>query len=232
MNNLNPFTLTKEQYQELYQEVLLFAKIGGVVNDEEGIWKMCLEEHSELMLAIREGNKILTIDSVCDQFVTFVQLHHHYMSKPTWEQPITSAWIDNNYGLLEELEERNEAAILPLIHYWLISAKLQAEILGFSLYKAIKEVNRSNMTKFPSELSIINRYNDHTNFTQLAAEECEELSNGKYKNVWAKCASYETDHKKSHVVVFRENFGNGKICKAAWAFEEPDFTHCLLENEV
>ena len=226
----NPFTLTKEQYQELYQEVLLFAEIGGVVNDEEGIWKMCLEEHSELMMAIREGNKILTIDSVCDQFVTFAQLHHHYMSKPTWEQPITSVWIGNTHDMLVYLKGRNEAAVLPLIHCWLMSAKLQAEILGFNLYKAIKEVNRSNMTKYPTSKSLIERYNDPVNFTQLAAEECELESNGKYQNVWAKRKTHfdSNSFPKEELVVFRENFGKGKVCKFYPTYQEPNFEDCWV----
>ena len=230
----NPFTLTKEQYQELYQEVLLFAEIGGVVNDEEGIWKMCLEEHSELMMAIREGNKILTIDSVCDQFVTFAQLHHHYMSKPTWEQPITSVWIGNTHDMLVYLKGRNEAAVLPLIHCWLMSAKLQAEILGFNLYKAIKEVNRSNMTKFvPVKNTCIMNYRVTKDALDELAKECEELSKSKYKDVVAEIVYHsetDNDFHGKELIVFRENFGKGKICKNFDWYQEPDFTHCLLEN--
>ena len=222
----SPFTLTKEQYQELYQEVLLFAKIGGVVNDEGGIWKMCLEEHSELMMAIRDMNRIQIVDAICDEFVTFTQLHHYYMSKPTWEQPITSAILTNKMDLLEELEEHNEAVILSLMHYWLMSAQHQAELCNVNLYKAIKEVNRSNMTKFPSMKSLMDKYGDKNTLLR-ASLACEELSNGKYKDVkptWNTTAGYA-------LIVFRENFGNGKIVKP-FTYEEPDFTHCLLENEV
>lgn len=226
----NPFTLTKEQYQELYKEVLLFSKIGGVVADEDVLWKMCLEEHSELILGIRRGDAQEILDAVCDQFVTFVQLHHYYTSKPTWEQPLTISGTTNNHGLLDDLEERNEAVILPLMGYWLQSATLQAEIRGFNLYKAIKEVNRSNMTKYPTSKSLIERYNDPVNFTQLAAEECELESNGKYQNVWAKRKTHfdSNGFPKEELVVFRENFGKGKVCKFYPTYQEPNFEECWL----
>ena len=224
MNNLNPFTLTKEQYQELYKEVLLFSQIGGVIADEDNLWKMCLEEHSELMLGIRRGNKQEILDAVCDQFVTFVQLHHYYMSKPTWEQPLTISGITNNHDLLDDLEERNEAVILPLMGYWLQSAALQAEIRGFNLYKAIKEVNRSNMTKFPTATKIREYYGDVGECLHLAAMECMELSNGKYKDVvafWNPCTG-------SDLVVFRADFGKSKIVKHLAFYEEPNFEDCWV----
>lgn len=221
----NPFTLTKEQYQELYQEVLLFSQIGGVIADEDNLWKMCLEEHSELILGIRRGDAQEILDAVCDQFVTFVQLHHYYMSKPTWEQPITSCILANNFDLLDELNEHNEAVILPLMSYWLQSAALQAEIRGFNLYKAIKEVNRSNMTKFVRLGDLMNKYGDKNTLLR-ASLACEELSNGKYKDVHAT----RTMTAEYALVVFRENFGNGKIVKHLAFYEEPNFEHCLLEN--
>ncbi len=225
MNNLNPFILTKEQYQELYKEVLLFSQIGGVIADEDNLWKMCLEEHSELILGIRRGDAQEILDAVCDQFVTFVQLHHYYMSKPTWEQPITSCILANNFDLLDELNEHNEAVILPLMSYWLQSAALQAEIRGFNLYKAIKEVNRSNMTKFVRLGDLMNKYGDKNTLLR-ASLACEELSNGKYKDVHAT----RTMTAEYALVVFRENFGNGKIVKHLAFYEEPNFEHCLLEN--
>lgn len=222
----NPFTLTKEKYQELYKEVLLFSQIGGVAADEDNLWNMCLEEHSELILGIRRGDAQEILDAVCDQFVTFVQLHHYYMSKPTWEQPLTISGIINNCDLLDDLEERNEAVILPLMGYWLQSATLQAEIRGFNLYKAIKEVNRSNMTKFVPTQAWVKRYGrGWHNVRKLAEEECEELSNGKYRNVRASLAACS---ETSNVVVFRENFGNGKIVKHLGFYQEPDFEDCWL----
>lgn len=224
----SPYTLTKEQYQELYQEVLLFAKIGGVANDEEGIWKMCLEEHLELFTAIRDMDRIKIVDAICDEFVTFVQLHHYYMSKPTWEQPITSVVLTNKMDLLDELEERNEAVLLSLMHYWLMSAQHHAELCNVNLYKAIKEVNRSNMTKFvPVKNTCIMNYRVTQDALDELAKECEELSKGKYKDIVANIVwDYE------QLIVFRENFGNGKICKHFDFYQEPDFTHCLLENTL
>lgn len=226
----NPFNLTKEQYQELYKEVLLFSQIGGVAADEDNLWKMCLEEHSELMLGIRRGDKQEILDAVCDQFVTFVQLHHYYMSKPTYEQPITSCILANNFDLLDELNERNEAVILPLMSYWLQSATLQAEIRGFNLYKAIKEVNRSNMTKFPTVRELLKRDSCKAS-VKAWADECEALSNGKYKDVKATIEYYsktENDFHGEEVVVFRENFGNGKIVKHLAFYQEPNFEDCWV----
>ena len=181
----------------------------------------------------RRCTKIL--DAVCDQFVTFVQLHHYYMSKPTWEQPLTISGIINNCDLLDDLEERNEAVILPLLGYWLQSATLQAEIRGFNLYKAIKEVNRSNMTKYPTLKSLVTRYRQdnktNSEFLRLLACKCEDFSNGKYKNVKAEIVFHsETDndfHGKEYVV-FRENFGKGKVCKFYPTFQEPNFEDCWV----
>lgn len=235
----NPFTLTKEQYQELYQEVLLFAKIGGVVNDEEGIWKMCYEEFvNELLPAIeddqfcrRAEDRIQVIDGVADSFVVMAQLHNYFMSKPSWEQPqpVYNPFTESHKFCLEFMISHQSDFIARDCLYHLGMVMMDCALQhNFNLYKAIKEVNRSNMTKFPSQMSLIERYNDPINFTQLAAEECELLSNGKYKNVWAKCNSYKTN--ELNVVIFRENFGKGKICKPLWHFEEPDFTRCLLEN--
>lgn len=234
MNNLSPYTLTKEQYQELYKEVLLFAQIGGVTNDEDVLWKMCEEEHKELMDAIREGNKTLIVDSVCDQFVTFVQLHNFYMSKPTWEQPIHPAFICNNMDVLDALVMKDETLILSLLQYWIHSARLQAEIWGFNLYKAIKEVNRSNMTKFPSILDLPNAVKnpngtvDFDKTLQLVAAECESLSNGKYKDVVATASFHRVGENSDFRVVFRADNGQGKVCKYLEVYQEPNFDHCWL----
>lgn len=234
----SPFTLTKEQYQELYQEVLLFAKIGGVVNDEGGIWKMCHEEFvNELLPAIEAEDRIKVIDGVCDSFVVFTQLHHHFLSKPSWEQPqpdcgaITAYTYSIDSVVIESAIKTKYERLVPFIMEYVVGyGEYLAQDFNFNLYKAIKEVNRSNMTKFVSQMSLIERYGFAADWTQLAAEECEELSNGKYKNVWAKCNSYRTN--ELNVVIFRENFGKGKICKPAWAFKEPDFTHCLLGSTL
>ena len=51
-----------------------------------------LRRAPELMLGIRRGDAQEILDAVCDQFVTFVQLHHYYMSKPTWGAAINYLW--------------------------------------------------------------------------------------------------------------------------------------------
>lgn len=230
---VSPFTLTKEQYQELYQEVLLFAKIGGVVNDEEGIWKMCHEEFvNELLPAIEAEDRIQVIDGCADSFVTSVQLHHYFMSKPSWEHGLEFGqyWSrnDNQLTALECMFERHDKEHVCYTMVRLLDVLQElAEQYNFNLYKAIKEVSRSNMTKFVRLSDLMNKYG--TKNTLLRASlDCEELSNGKYKDVhatWTMNAEYA-------LVVFRENFGNGKIVKHLSFYEEPDFTHCLLENEV
>ena len=230
----NPFTLTKEQYQELYQEVLLFAEIGGVVNDEEGIWKMCCEEFvNELLPAIEAEDRLQVIDGCADSFVTSVQLHHYFMSKPSWEHGLEFGqyWSrnDNQLTALECMFERHDKEHVCYTMVRLLDVLQElAEQYNFNLYKAIKEVNRSNMTKFVPTKEWVERYGYGWHAVKnLAEKECEQLSNGKYTNVHASLVPYsETDN----VAVFRENFGNGKIVKPLWYFKEPDFTHCLLEK--
>lgn len=236
----SPFTLTKEQYQELYQEVLLFAKIGGVVNDEEGIWKMCHEEFvNELLPAIAEGDRIQVIDGVCDSFVVFTQLHHHFMSKPSWEQPqpdcgaITAYTYRIDSTVIESAIKTKYERLVPFIMEYVIGyGEYLAQDFNFDLYKAIKEVNRSNMTKFPTLQQLFQRYDPfcikygQRQLWEVAAKDCEELSKGKYKNVVA----IEVFNGLEYVAAFRENFGKGKIVKHLAFYEEPDFTHCLLEN--
>lgn len=226
----NPFTLTKEQYQELYQEVLLFAKIGGVVNDEEGIWKMCHEEFvNELLPAIEAQDRIKVIDGVCDSWVTIVQLHHYYMSKPTWELPEPeTTYLHDLYELEEMIQYKSPGLVHNSLQQLVSVSEKLAKEYNFNLFAGLVEVNRSNMTKFPYLTTIQNKYKRKTVEKNLisAAYECEELSNGKYKNVVANVSK----HSKYSFVVFREDFGTGKICKPLWHFEEPDFTHCLLEN--
>ena len=236
----NPFTLTKEQYQELYQEVLLFAKIGGVVNDEEGIWKMCHEEFvNELLPAIAEGDRIQVIDGVCDSFVVFTQLHHHFMSKPSWEQPqpdcgaITAYTYRIDSTVTESAIKTKYERLVPFIMEYVIGyGEYLAQDFNFNLYKAIKEVNRSNMTKFVRLSDLMNKYG--TKNTLLRASlACEELSKGKYKDVAAEIVYHsetDNDFHGKELIVFRENFGKGKICKNFDWYQEPDFTHCLLEN--
>lgn len=224
---VSPFTLTKEQYQELYQEVLLFAKIGGVVNDEEGIWKMCHEEFvNELLPAIEAEDRIQIIDGVCDSWVTIVQLHHHCMSKPTWELPEPEiTYLHDIYEIEEMIQDKSPGLVHNSLHQLLSVSEKLAKEYNFNLYKAVKEVNRSNMTKFVRLGDLMNKYGDKNTLLR-ASLACEELSNGKYKDVhatWTMTAEYA-------LVVFRENFGNGKIVKHLAFYEEPNFEHCLLEN--
>jgi hypothetical protein len=222
----NPFTLTKEQYQELYKEVLLFSKIGGVIADENNLWKMCYEEFvKELLPAIEKEDKLQVIDGVADSWVTLVQLHHYHMSKPTWELPKPqTTYLTDLYELTEMISCK-----LP----WLVHNSLQqllsvseglAKEYNFNLYKAIKEVNRSNMTKFPTATKIREYYGDVGGNLHLAAMECMELSNGKYKDVvafWNPCTG-------SDLVVFRADFGKSKIVKHLAFYEEPNFEDCWV----
>lgn len=230
----NPFTLTKEQYQELYKEVLLFSQIGGVAADENNLWKMCYEEFvKELLPAIEKEDKLQVIDGVADSWVTLVQLHHYHMSKPTWELPKPqTTYLTDLYELTEMISCK-----LP----WLVHNSLQqllsvseglAKEYNFNLYKAIKEVNRSNMTKFvTAKNTCIMNYRVTQEALDELASECEELSKGKYKNVRAEIVFHswtDNDFHGEQLIVFRENFGNGKVCKPMWAFEEPDFTDCWV----
>jgi hypothetical protein len=240
---MNPHSLTTEQYQELYKEVLLFAEIGGVTQDENVIWKMCEEEYiNELIPATEAEDTLGVIDSVADSFVTLAQLHHYYLSKPSWEQPIYDdiGWVKTPFFSLEAmLLNRKENLVPSCMADWLDVAKTCAKEYNFNLYKAIKEVNRSNMTKYPS-LEEVNNYAvstgfDPMNMTRFVGEstrslmlhyvcgQCVTNSNGKYKGVVA-----HTKHLYGKdVVVFRADFGKGKIVK--WpGFQEPNFDHCWL----
>ena len=222
----SPYTLTKEQYQELYQEVLLFAEIGGVVNDEEGIWKMCEEEFvNELLPAIEAEDRIKVIDGCADSFVVCVQLHHFCMSKASFEIEYRQS-LRYGFPYLTQVFTRNEVGLVPgLMYNLMLYLQSLAEQYNFNLYKAIKEVNRSNMTKFVRLGDLMNKYGDKNTLLR-ASLACEELSNGKYKDVkatWNTTAEYA-------LVVFRADNGKGKIVKPLWHFEEPNFTHCLLEN--
>lgn len=248
MNNLSPYSLTKEQYQELYKEVLLFAQIGGVTNDEDVLWKMCEEEFcKELTSAVADGDKVQVIDGICDSFVVFTQLHHYYLSKPTWEQPSPDCGVTSNFTyeinsdvVNDCLRTRYEPIVPFIMEYCRAYGEYLAKEYNFNLYEAIKEVNRSNMSKFPPYKWLLPRY-DWSQYTghvvttsrtlEYAAKDCERMSNGKYKDVVAEVAFYsetDNDFHGKEVVVFRENFGNGKIIKPQWAFQEPNFDHCWL----
>ena len=231
MNNLNPYTLTKEQYQELYKEVLLFAQVGGVTNDVDSIWKMCEEEFcNELMPAIEAEDRIEIIDGVCDSWVTIVQLHNFYMSKPTWELPVPEAtYLGDFYELEYMIGNRYSSLVHNSMRKLLFVSEALSEEYKFNLCKAIKEVNRSNMTKFPPLQEVLNKYGDK-NMSLRASLDCEELSSGKYKDVVAEVRHPFDDRgfPFGPLVVFRADHGNGKICKPAWAFQEPNFDHCWL----
>lgn len=228
----DPFTLTKEQYQELYKEVLLFSKIGGVAADEDNLWKMCYEEFiKELMSAIEKEDKLKVIDGVCDSWVTIIQLHHYYMSKPPWELPEPeTTYLACLYELEEMIENRATGLVHNSLQQLLSVSEVLAKEYNFNLYKAIKEVNRSNMTKFPTVRELLKRDSCKAS-VKAWADECEALSNGKYKDVKATIEYYsktENDFHGEEVVVFRENFGNGKIVKHLAFYEEPNFEDCWV----
>lgn len=236
----NPFTLTKEQYQELYKEVLLFSQTGGVAADENNLWKMCEEEFvNELLPAVEKGDKLQVIDGVADSFVVFTQLHHCYMSKPSWEQPSPDCGVISafTYAIgtaeVEECLKTRYTTIIPFIMEFCTKfGEYLAEEYNFNLYKAIKEVNRSNMTKFvPAKNTCIMNYRVTQEALDELASECEELSKGKYKNVRAEIVFHswtDNDFHGEQLIVFRENFGNGKVVKPLWHFEEPNFEDCWL----
>lgn len=240
----NPYTLTKEQYQELYKEVLLFAQIGGVTNDEDVLWKMCEEEFvNELISATEVEDTVEIIDAVADSFVVLSQLHHYYLSKPSWEQPLfnDTGWEYAPFYRLEEMIlKRKENYVQSCMSCWLEVAEVCAKEYSFNLYKAIKEVNRSNMTKFPSLAQLYQRYapdcqdNIDEQILDMAAKECEELSNGKYKDVVA-FQSWLQDTDREHwleeelcKVVFRSEGGKSKIVKHLAFYQEPNFDHCCI----
>lgn len=234
MNNLNPYTLTKEQYQELYKEVLLFAQVGGVTNDEDVLWTMCEEEFlNEFIFATEVEDTVEIIDAVADSFVVLSQLHHYYLSKPSWEQPLfnDTGWEYAPFYRLEEMIlKRKENYVQSCMSCWLEVAEVCAKEYSFNLYKAIKEVNRSNMTKFPSLQEVLNKYGDK-NMSLRASLDCEELSSGKYKDVVAIRTFYtesDNDFNGKEVVVFRADLGWGKIVKHLGFYQEPNFDHCWL----
>lgn len=230
----NPFTLTKEQYQELYKEVLTFSQIGGVAADEDNLWKMCYEEFiEELNEACAHKDKLAVIDAIADSFVVLVQLHHYYTSKPSWEFRDLFSVVDRTPTWA--IKNKDTTFALNCMVHWESCAVFAANQYNFNLYKAIKEVNRSNMTKYPTLKSLVTRYRQdnktNSEFLRLLAYKCEDFSDGKYKNVKAEIVFHsETDndfHGKEYVV-FRENFGKGKVCKPMWAFQEPNFEDCWL----
>lgn len=234
----NPYTLTKEQYQELYKEVLLFAQIGGVTNDEDVLWKMCEEEFvNELISATEVEDTVEIIDAVADSFVVLSQLHHYYLSKPSWEQPLfnDTGWEYAPFYRLEEMIlKRKENYVQSCMSCWLEVAEVCAKEYSFNLYKAIKEVNRSNMTKFPSILDLPNAVKnpngtvDFDKTLQLVAAECESLSNGKYKDVVATASFHRVGENSDFRVVFRADNGQGKVCKYLEVYQEPNFDHCWI----
>ena len=237
MNNLSPYTLTKEQYQELYKEVLLFAQIGGVTNDEDVLWKMCEEEFvNEFIYATEVEDTVEIIDAVADSFVVLSQLHHYYLSKPSWEQPLfnDTGWEYAPFYRLEEMIlKRKENYVQSCMSCWLEVAEVCAKEYSFNLYKAIKEVNRSNMTKFPSVGDLPRQIKHGTldicSMLAVAEKHCEELSGGKYKNVKANLVTNKlVDGELAYLVVFRADNGQGKICKYLEMYQEPNFDHCWL----
>ena len=236
---INPYTLTKEQYQELYKEVLTFSKIGGVVADEDNLWKMCDEEFiNELLPAIEAEDKLKVIDGNCDSWVTIIQLHNHYMSKPSWELPYPRVTYATGLYELEEMIEKQDP---KLVHNALNSliqvSRVLAKEYGYNLYKAIKEVNRSNMTKFPKlgqflEFSFFQAGpTGLQKFLDNLAKKCEEESNGKYKDVVCNISDYSFNESKDYRdihLVFRADGGKGKVAKFAPLYEEPNFEECWV----
>ncbi len=234
MSKFSPYILTTEQYQELYKEVLLFAEIGGVTQDEDVIWKMCQEEYiNELIPATEAEDALGVIDATADSFVVLAQLHNYYLSKPSWEQPLyaDSGWeYVSLYALEKMIRERKESYVPGCMANWLNVAQIYAKEYNFNLYKAIKEVNRSNMTKFPKAKEV-GEYLARQGIT--AKQLLEEMSKGKNKDVMAitipyPFSSYSAyDYHGEGLVIFRADGGKGKIVKSP-LFQEPNFDHCWL----
>lgn len=220
---MSKHTLTENQYEELYKEVMLFAEIGGVTQDEDVIWNMCIEEMKELKSAIQDFNRIDIQDAIADTFVTLSQLNNLYYKEPQYtfdkDEVVKIYTVQNCIDMLEEKDKRYVKSFLKL---WQEQAILEASYWGFNLYKVIKAVNKSNFTKYPTYFEVTRVYGDSQTLLK-AADECMELAKqyGKdYPNVVATVNTVDgVDY-----VVFRQDHGNGKVVKHFKFFKEPDFT--------
>ena len=220
---MNNHTLTQEQYEELFKEVMLFAKIGGIV-EEDVIWDMCLEETKELKEGFDKNNLTLIIDSVCDTFVTYAQLHNAYFDKlKAYSAPFLTLNTEDvsEWSVLKILEDRDKDFPNICMESWYSWAVDVSEDYKFNLYKVIKEVNRSNFTKYPSLEDVYTEYDS----LEQAAAYCEVLGKTKGKNYPNVVASVNTVDGVDYVV-FRQDHGKGKVVKPFFTYQEPNFEGC------
>jgi len=92
---------------------------------------------------------------------------------------------------------------------------------NFNLYKVIKEVNRSNFTKYPLLVDVLDEYDS----LEQAAAYCEVLGKTNGKNYPNVVASVNTVDDVDYVV-FRQDHGKGKVIKHFEFFQEPNFEGC------
>ena len=234
MSENNPHVVTQAQYEELYKEVLLFAKIGGITAAVDNIWKMCTEEFTnELVPAVKNSNAIEVVDGVADSFVVFTQLHHYYMSKPTWEQVVPFDDMNDVKPLHIHLSEKDTTIVPHLMEVWKDFSADFAKWLNFNLYKAVKAVNISNLSKFPSLDQLKRKYSNPAILTAIlldkSAKDCEEASQGLYNDVVANLSSVISPEGTPYVV-YRSNGGQGKIVKNNLFYQKPNFDDCWIKD--
>lgn len=222
---MSKYLLTSSQYEELFKEVMLFAEIGGVTQDEDVIWGMCYEEVKELRDALLTKHRTNIIDGCCDVFVTSVQLHSFHFEKiKPYNNPVVSLYEADfsESTMLHLLESKNKDIPQLCMQIWYLWAVQYAEACDFNLYQVVKEVNKSNFTKYPTYEEVVAVYGDSQTLLK-AADECMDLakSHGKdYPNVVATVNAIDgIDY-----VVFRQDNGKSKIVKPFRFFKEPDFT--------
>jgi len=222
---MSKYALTENQYEELYKEVMLFAEIGGVAQDEDVIWNMCYEEVKELHDALLTDHRTNIIDGCCDTFVTLAQLHNFNFKKiKPYHNPVVSLdqAIFTEDTVMYLLKSKNEAFSQVCMQSWYHRAAWYAGGYNFNLYQAVKEVNKSNFTKYPTYNEVVAVYGDSQTLLK-AVDECMELAKqyGKdYPNVVATVNTVDgVDY-----VVFRQDYGKSKVVKHFRFFKEPDFT--------
>jgi len=223
---MSKYTLTKEQYQELYLEVMTFADIGGLLDGGDVIWNICIEEMKELQDATEDLNPADIQDAIADTFVTLTQLYHFYFKEPC--HTFDEATVFDFYTIqncIDGMEEKDERYVKSILSFWQQQATLEARRWGVNLYKAIKFVNKSNFTKYPQYFDVEWVYGDSQTLLK-AADECMALAKQYGKDYPNVVATVNTVHGVDYVV-FRQDHGKGKVVKHFKFFKEPDFTGTL-----
>lgn len=225
---MSKHTLTENQYEELYKEVILFAEIGGVTQDEDVIWNMCYEEVTELHDALSMEHRTNIIDGCCDTFVTLAQLHNFNFKKI---KPYHNPAVSLDHMVLTEctmmllLEKKNKDIPQACMQAWYHWAVWYSRDYDFNLYQVVKEVNKSNFTKYPTYEEVVAVYGDSQTLLK-AADECIELAKQHGKDYPNVVATVNTIHGVDYVV-FRQDHGKSKVVKHFRFFKEPDFTETL-----